>query len=174
MSVQRALRVLLALAAVAACVALLVRAPGSPGIEVERRDPPAGIDEIRVHVSGAVRAPTVVIARPGERVADVIDRAILAADADVGALNLARRVVDEDRLVVPRTDEGARLLDINRASQEELEALPGIGPVGAQGIVAARARAPFASTDDLLERRLVSARVYEDIRDLVATPSGAR
>ena len=67
-----------------------------------------------------------------------------------------------------------RLLDLNRATQQQLEALPGIGPVRAVSILAARAQAPFASTDDLLDRGLVPARVYAAIRDLIATPAGAR
>lgn len=164
----------LACAALIAVALLLVRQPASPGVIVERREPAPGIDQIRVHVSGAVLTPGVVIARPGERVADAIERAGGAApDADRGALNLARRVSDEDHIVVPRTGEATRLLDLNGATQPQLEALPGIGPVRAAAIIAARAQAPFTSTDDLLDRGLVPANVYAAIRDLVATPGVA-
>ena len=59
------------------------------------------------------------------------------------------------------------LLNINRASATELEALPGIGPATAGRIVAARAERPFGKVDELLERKLVSSKVLESIRGLV-------
>ncbi|MEX2446839.1 MAG: SLBB domain-containing protein [Dehalococcoidia bacterium] len=165
------LRALLAVALIAAVVVLLSRQSGSLGVEVERRDPSPGVDEIRVDVGGAVREPSVVTAQPGERVTDAIERAGgVTEDADLAALNLARRVVDEDRVRVPRLGEQPALLNLNEATQEELEALPGIGPVRADAIIAAREEESFASTDDLVERQVIPAGVYEDIRDLIATP----
>jgi competence protein ComEA len=56
------------------------------------------------------------------------------------------------------------LIDINRASQEQLESLPGIGPVTAEKIIAAR---PFATIDELDSRDVVGASVMEQIRDLI-------
>lgn len=155
-----------------ALLIVVMRSGTSPGVEIELRDPPPGVDEIRVDVEGAVARPGVVVARPGQRVGDAIALAGgLAAGADPAALNLARRVVDEERIDVPRLGEATgTLLDLNAASAEQLEALPGIGPVTAERIIDARAERPFASSDDLLARGLVSARVYERLRDLVATP----
>ena len=171
---RQLVQVALALAAVVAAVLLLLRPAAAPGVEVERRPPAPGIDEIRVDVSGAVSAPGVITARPGQR----IDEAIAAAggatpDADLDALNLARRVIDQDHVVVPRRgDPTARLLDLNRATQQQLEALPGIGATRASAIIASRQRAAFTSTDELVERGLVPANVYASLRDLVATPRG--
>ena len=169
---RRLLDYALPLLTLPALLIVLVRAGTSPGVEIELRDPPAGIDEIRVDVEGAVARPGVVIARPGERVGDVIAAAGgLVADADAAALNLARRVVDAERVNVPRQgDPRTTLIDLNGASARELEALPGIGPVTAARIVAERANGRFASSDELIARRLVSERVYEQVRDLVATP----
>jgi competence protein ComEA len=169
---RRLLDYALPLLTLPALLIVVVRTGTSPGVEIELRDPPAGIDEIRVDVEGAVARPGVVLARPGERVGDVIAAAGgLVPDADAAALNLARRVVDAERLDVPRQGERRTvLIDLNGASAQELEALPGIGPVTAARIVAARGDGRFASSDDLVARGLVSARVYERLRDLVATP----
>jgi competence protein ComEA len=156
----------------AALVVLAYRSEPDPGVALELRDPPSGIDQILVHVSGAVRAPGVVTVEPGERVVDAIERAGGAApDADLDALNLSRRLVDEDRIVVPVFGAAARPLDVNSATAAELEALPGIGPAYASAIVDERDRAgPFSDTDELVSRGVLPERVYEGIRDLVAAP----
>ena len=163
------LNVALVVLAVAAFTVIAVRRGGAErGVEVERRGAPAGIDEIRVHVSGAVAQPGVVVAQPGDRIVDVVDRAGGALpEANLDALNLALRIRDEDAVYVPFAgEEPAPLVDLNTATQAELEALPGIGPATARAIVAAR---PIASVDDLLERDLVAGAVWEEIRLLVTT-----
>lgn len=159
----------LAAAAVAALLVLGTRTEHA-GIEVERRDPAPGVDELRVDVAGAVLRPGVVTVAPGERVADALARAGgPAPDADTAPLNLSRRLVDQDHIVVPRRGERPGLLDLNRASAAQLETLPGIGKAYAATIVTARERdGPFRSTDDLVERGVLPARAYEAIRDLVA------
>ena len=176
MTPLRLLQAALVVAALVAFAILAAREPQSVGVEVERRDPTPGIDEIRVQVGGAVRQPGVVIAKPGDRVADAIARAGGAtADADTSAINLARRVLDQDQVIVPKTGQSTgRLLDLNRATQQQLEALPGIGATRASAILAARAQAPFRNTDELVERGLISATVYGQIRDLVGVGVGDR
>jgi competence protein ComEA len=62
---------------------------------------------------------------------------------------------------------GGGLVNLNTASPEALEALPGIGPVTVQKIVAARQERPFATLDELLERGVMHSGQLEDIRDLV-------
>ena len=153
-----------------AVIVLALRSPGGRGIEIEARDPAPGIDEIRVHVDGAVLRPGVVTVAPGDRAIDAIALAGgLASDADTLAVNLARRVVDEDRVIVPRIGERPPLLDVNTATASELEALPGIGPVRAAAVVAARDEGgAFATTDDLVERGVIPEHIYEGIRDQIA------
>ena len=57
---------------------------------------------------------------------------------------------------------------MNSASAEELETLPGIGPVRTADIIEARDRdGPFATIDDLITREVISEFVYEGIRNLV-------
>ena len=160
---------LLAILAAVALIVLATRGGEDRGIEIEARDPAPGIDELRVDVAGAVVRPGVIIVAPGERVADALARAGgPTAEADTAAVNLARRLVDEDHIVVPRRGERSALLDLNAATARQLEALPGIGPVLAAAVLASRSRAAFTSTDELVERGLISPRVYEAIRNLVA------
>ena len=148
---------------------LVLRADDSPGIEVLRLDPPPGIDEIRVEVAGAVARPGVYTVQPGDRAVDALALAGgLEPDADTAALNLSMRLRDEDRVVVPRLGERSPLLDINTATAEQLEELPGIGPVYSAAIVEGRERgSPYETTQDLVARDVIPEHVYDRIRELI-------
>jgi competence ComEA-like helix-hairpin-helix protein len=100
-------------------------------------------------------------------------------------LNLAAPLSDGDRILVPSRDDpaatdpggtsegdgtggnGGGLVDINTASADELDALPGVGPVTAQKIIDAREEQPFAAVDDLLGRKVVGKSTFEKLRELV-------
>ncbi len=159
----------LALAAVAGLAALSLRDTPSPGVEVERADPPPVVEGLVVHVAGAVASPGLVTLERGARVADAVTLAGGALpEADLGSVNVARRLEDGERIVVPRQGAtAARLIDLNRATRTQLIALAGIGEKTADRIIEARREAPFASSDDLVTHRLLSANEYAAIRDLV-------
>jgi len=140
--------------------------------------------ELVVDVEGGVNSPGIHRLRAGSRVADALaaaggyaDSADLAAAAQ--SLNLAATVVDGQQIYVPVLGEppvaggdggGDGLVNLNRASQSELEDLPGIGPVTAERIIAAREERPFATLDELVTREVLTARQLEQIADLVTVP----
>jgi competence protein ComEA len=136
---------------------------------------------ILVDVAGWVRHPGVYEFHDGDRVIDAIDAAGGARrGAVLDALNLAAPLGDGTQILVPRTEASAgsatsvdggvtsSKVNINSASAEELEALPGIGEVIAQEILDYRtANGPFASVDDLLDVSGIGEVTLENIRDLV-------
>jgi competence protein ComEA len=138
-----------------------------------------------VDVQGGVVRPGLVVLAGGARVADAIEAAGgYAPSADLlaaaSALNLAAMLGDGQQVFVPvagvaaapgggagGADDGDGPVNLNSASPEALEALPGIGPVTVQKIVAARAERPFGSLDELVERKVLNRGQLDDIRDLV-------
>lgn len=142
---------------------------------------------IVVDVEGAVVEPGIRELPAGSRIADAIDAAGgFATDADLGAtteLNLAQPLVDGQQVRVPRIGDaavgaapstggggsgssGGGLLNVNTATPEELEALPGIGAVTVQKIVAARQERPFSSLQDMVDRGVIHRGQLEDIAEL--------
>lgn len=135
--------VLLFLLAMAGGVALLIEHNSPDGIEVVLPDSPT----LQVHLSGEVQNPDVYQFDDGDRLADVLDAAGgTTADADLARVNLALRLRDEAHIHVPALSEAipdsaqasdtSTPLNLNTATQEELEELPGIGPVQAAYVIA--------------------------------------
>ena len=194
------LAALAALALVAAAVVLLTRgdstapvrivAPGATPVSQ------SAAVEIRVQVSGAVAVPGVYSMNPDDRVMNAIAAAGgVDPNADLSGINLARRVQDEARYHVPFVGEappapapvssapvssegtaaggGGALIDLNTASKQGLETLPGVGPALAGAIIAYReANGPFAAIEDVVNVPGIGPKTLDAIRQSVTVSAG--
>jgi competence protein ComEA len=145
-----------------------------------------------VHAAGAVANPGLYRLEAGSRVGDLLTAAGgVAADGDLDRVNLAAVLVDGARVYVPRHGEedipalaeadapskspdGSAIatesgpIDLNRATLEQLETLPGVGPSIAAAIVDHRERnGPFATVEELVDVRGIGPARLEQLRALV-------
>lgn len=135
--------------------------------------------EVVVHVAGAVSSPGVYTLPADSRVDDAVRAAGATADADLSQLNLAQKLADGQKITVPAAGEtpapadnaapsdssqSDALININTATQEELETLPSIGEVRAQAIIAYREEhGGFRTTDELMEVSGIGEKIFADI-----------
>lgn len=152
-------------------------------------------DMVIVDVDGAVTAPGVYELEQGARVADAIAAAGgLSPDADTTSLNQAAEVADGSKIYVPvigsapaagsssgdgstgsaaanGSQAGASsnaLVNINAATLEELDGLPGIGPATAQAIIDDRTEnGPFTSPEDLMRVSGIGEKKFEKLSSLI-------
>lgn len=146
---------------------------------------------IAVHVAGAVQHPGVVELRAGARAIDAVEAVGGAlADGDLDRLNLAAKVTDGQRVYVAKVgqaDPGAvgdgaggtgggdltggtagTKVNLNTASEAQLEELPGIGPTYAEAIIAERQRrGGFTSVNDLRSVRGIGDKRFAELAPLV-------
>jgi competence protein ComEA len=179
----RAIAALAAVVALAAAV-LAWRAqpraqpvPGAPGpVAVTATSASAGAT-IVVAVSGLVHRPGLVRLSAGARVADAIAAAGGALPGtDLSLVNLARRLTDGELIVIglpggsapPGPDPGAGPVNLNTATAEQLQALPGVGPVLAQRILDYRAQhGGFGSVGELRQVSGIGDAKFAELKDMV-------
>jgi competence protein ComEA len=169
------------------------RSPAPPG-----PGGPQATGPVVVSVVGLVHTPGLVTLQPGARIADALQAAGGPLDgADVLGLNMARRVADGEQIVVgidgppgapatmgsavvaesaaapkpaephPESSSGD-IVDLNAATVEQLDTLPGVGPVTAAAIVAWRdAHGSFTSVDQLGDVDGIGPARLEKLRDRV-------
>jgi competence protein ComEA len=164
---------------------------GASGAVEPGGGPGAGAgSEIVVEIVGAVPRAGVFRLPAGSRVGDLVTAAggygprVDTARAE-RELNLAATLRDGEQVRVPARDDAASAassesapggdggsagapVDLNHATQAELEALPGIGPATAQKIIAAREEAPFAAVEELRSRGVLGEKTFEKLREFVA------
>jgi competence protein ComEA len=141
---------------------------------------PGAAGEVTVDVAGKVRRPGVTTLPAGSRVVDALRRAGGArAGVDLSSLNLARVLVDGEQILVGRGAPGGgiaagastaapdpvgALVNLNTATEAQLDTLPGVGPVTAQKILDWRsAHGAFTSVDELLEVDGIGDKTLADI-----------
>ena len=137
---------------------------------------------LRVYVSGAVQRPDVYLLSPQSIVKDALIAAGGAtADADLERINLAVQLVDQQQVYVPRKGEQAppltsprdsvpfsSIVNINTATVEELDTLPGIGPAIAQRIVDYRTEyGDFANIEDLMNVKGIGEATFAKFKDVI-------
>ena len=138
---------------------------------------PSAPPSVVVSVGGRVPRPGLVRLPAGSRVDDAVRAAGGALPgADLGALNLARRLVDGEQIqvgvpqsaVAPGASGPAALLDLNGATLQQLDALPGIGPVLAQKVLDWRTEhGRFGSVDQLREVPGIGESKYAELKGKV-------
>ena len=126
-----------------------------------------------VAVSGKVRRPGLVRLPAGSRVADAIEAAGGAlAGTDLSQINLAKKVSDGELIaigvVVGSGPSAGGPVNLNTATLEQLQTLPGVGPVLAQRILDYRDQhGGFATVADLQKVSGIGAAKYNDLKDRV-------
>jgi competence protein ComEA len=151
--------------------------------------PTATAQPIQAFVNGAVKTPDVYILPPGSRVKQIIEAAGgFTEEANTAVINLALPLEDGMHIYVPKMIEGAEvppqiisqptipsrsgvgglLININTADRQELEELPGIGPVTAQKIIDYRAaNGTFVDVEAIMDVSGIGEVTFGEIRDLI-------
>ncbi|WP_416197717.1 MAG: Competence protein ComEA [Sporanaerobacter sp.] len=145
---------------------------------------------IMVHISGQVYKPGLVELKNGSRVIDAVNSAGgLKSEADLDRINLAKKLVDEEKIYIPKIGEANDMVDeveisdgvgsenssenrdnkinINTCTKEELMNLPGIGEVLATRIVEYRQSTKFNSIEDIMNVSGIGNKKFENIKDLI-------
>jgi competence protein ComEA len=163
-----------------------------PGDAAAATEAEATAPAIMVHVVGAVQEPGVYTLEQGARVRDLVELAKPSEDADLSQINLAGFLEDASQIRIPKKGEeaqiitnlsgssnagagqsqnsqnGKSLVNINQATQKELETLPGIGPAYAARIIEYRgANGRFAKVEDLTKVTGIGTATLEKLKPYI-------
>ena len=144
--------------------------------------------EVTVYVSGAINNPGIVTLNQGDRLSDAVDKlGGMTEDADFNQVNLAIKVEDEKHYIIPKIGEKIEILveqrqesalenkenstkiNINSATIEELDTLPGVGEATANKILNYRnENGKFNSIEEIKNVNGIGDKKYEEIKDLIS------
>lgn len=159
----------------------------APAINERSQNIDTAIEEkpiiMKVDVKGAVNSPGVYVAVEGERIIDLINKAGgFTSKADQNQVNLSQHIEDEMMILVPILGENAEnpqnassnpqnsLVNINKATESELQTLPGIGPSKALAIIEYReTNGGFQSVDDLKKISGIGEKTFEKLVPYIST-----
>jgi len=138
--------------------------------------------EIKVYVTGAVRNPGVYTMLDTERIQDALNKAGgILEDADITNINLAEKVKDEQMIRVFKKGEidaenilskssykKENKININTATKEELQTLPGIGPATSEKIIDFRqSKGKFKKIEDIMNVPRIGPKLFDQIKDKI-------
>jgi competence protein ComEA len=143
--------------------------------------------ELKVYITGLVKSPGVYIMKEGDRIDDAIKLAGgVIEGADLSNINLAEKVKDEQMIKVTKIGENPGnqssntgnssvniagnngKININTASKEQLDSLPGIGAITAQKIIDFREQhGKFQKIDDIMNVPRIGQKLFEQIKDKI-------
>ncbi len=174
--------------------AILVENGQTENVVDEEEEANEEIDEIVVHITGAVKKPGIIRLKQGDRIEDAVELAGgLTEDADISNVNLAYVLEDGVKITIPSdsnieeteiiTDDSGEniiedasfasqkkeLLNINKATQTEFTNLPGIGEELASRIVEYRTtNGNFTKIEDIKNVSGIGESKFEKIKDLIS------
>ena len=135
--------------------------------------------QIGVYICGAVNHPGIYYFSEGARIKDAVDAAGgINAEGAADSVNLAEYIHDCDRIYIPTKKEAEAVIvqaasndgrvNINTATADELQTLPGIGASKAESIVGYREQnGPFTSVEELKNISGIKDGVFQKIKDLI-------
>lgn len=158
--------------------------------EEEKQQQQDVLEEVKIyiHVAGAINNPGVYTLNQGARIDDLLKLAEPTIEAEIDKyLNRAALLQDSDKIYVPYKDEIAGAandniqlpiasmsnisskININRATEKELETLTGIGPTRAQAIIQYRnTNGAFRKTEDLMDVKGIGPTIFENLKDEIS------
>ncbi len=171
-------------------ISLISSSKGSSDITFEpgKESNPQSLTQetIAVDVEGAVERPGVYSLKAGSRAQEaLIASGGLSSQADRSWVeknfNLASKLIDGAKIYIPKVGEvvsssnvtGSQMpttgfvgsqININSASAQDLDSLPGIGPATSQKIINSR---PYGSIDELVSKKAVSSKIFSQIKDKI-------
>lgn len=168
----------------------ILLATGKPRSNPVMLLPTAALTNLTIDISGEVAKPGVYLLPPNSHILDAVQAAGgLLADADVNTINMAAELSDGQKIIVKTqgqpllvTDGVERsipievngLIDINTATVEQLDTLPGIGPAKASDIITYRQNnGAFDRIEDIQNVSGIGPATFEAIRDLISVSGGS-